>query len=268
MNVPPPFVVFSDLDGTLLDHDTYDWAAARPSLAALKRHAIPLVLASSKTAQEIVLIQKELGLSSLPAIVENGAGCLGTGWEAEAAEAEYKKIRTTLAQMPSDLRRHFVGFGDMGLDQVVAVTGLSVESAARAQQRCFSEPGLWQGTDTERALFEHVLQQNGISVRQGGRFLTLSFGHTKAKRMQEIATQYGNAPTVALGDAPNDIEMLENADVGVIIRNPHRAPLGRLQGEATGRIFRTDDPGPLGWNAAMLSIIARFEEETRLSSDG
>ena len=49
----PAFVVFSDLDGTLLDHSTYSWKAAAPALAALRDRGIPLILASSKTSAEI-----------------------------------------------------------------------------------------------------------------------------------------------------------------------------------------------------------------------
>mgnify|MGYP000626872641 CR=1 FL=1 len=34
---PPPLVVATDLDGTLLDHDSYAFACARPALQALRR---------------------------------------------------------------------------------------------------------------------------------------------------------------------------------------------------------------------------------------
>lgn len=31
----PPLLVFTDLDGTLLDHESYDWSPARPALNRL-----------------------------------------------------------------------------------------------------------------------------------------------------------------------------------------------------------------------------------------
>ena len=40
-------MVFTDLDGTLLDHDTYAFDAARPALAALTARAIPVVPVTS-----------------------------------------------------------------------------------------------------------------------------------------------------------------------------------------------------------------------------
>lgn len=49
----PHLIIFSDLDGTLLDHDDYRWQAAGPALDRLKAAQIPLVLNSSKTMPEI-----------------------------------------------------------------------------------------------------------------------------------------------------------------------------------------------------------------------
>ena len=43
-------LVFTDLDGTLLDHEDYSYAAANEALAELRSRRIPLILCSSKTA--------------------------------------------------------------------------------------------------------------------------------------------------------------------------------------------------------------------------
>ena len=60
---------------------------------------------------------------------------------------------------------------------------------------------------------------------------------------------------VALGDAPNDVAMLEAADIGFIIPNPAHAGIGVLEGEAKGKIRRAAFAGPQGWNHAVLSCI-------------
>lgn len=64
-------VVFTDLDGTLLDHATYRFDAALPALRLLKARQIPLVVCSSKTASEIEALRNRLRLSH-PFISENG----------------------------------------------------------------------------------------------------------------------------------------------------------------------------------------------------
>lgn len=254
----PPLVVFSDLDGTLLDHESYSWAPARPALDRLAKMGAAVVLASSKTAAEVSVLQKEMGLSCWPAIVENGAGVLG-----QSREPTYDRLREALDNLPESLRRRFVGFGDLSVEGIAKATGLSLEAAALAAQRLFSEPGTWSGSDEDLLLFQQLLAKQGITARRGGRFLTLSFGGTKADRMDDIIAGLGPTHTVALGDAPNDIEMLETADFGVVIANFHSKPLPQLKNEASGRIIRTKEAGPLGWNRAMMDLLDRLEGEAQ-----
>lgn len=255
-----PLIVFSDLDGTLLDHATYSYAAAEPALSVLRERAIPLILASSKTAAEIAPLRAELGFSHCPAIVENGAGILPPhGRVEENKDSEYKRLRSVLDQAPEDLRRQFRGFADLGTAGIRAATGLSEDAARLAADRRFSEPGLWSGSDEHRARFRAWLAEQGVQARSGGRFLTLSFGGTKATRMAEITERLLPDETpfiVALGDAPNDIEMLERADRAFIVANPHGRPVPHLQGEDDTRITRTTKVGPAGWNDAVLLLVS------------
>lgn len=253
-------VVFSDLDGTLLDHNDYDFTPARPALDRLAALQVPLVLASSKTAAEIAPLQAALGLGKTPAIVENGAAIF---WPDEPRWAGdgYQSLRATLALLPPVLRRQFIGFGDMDTEAVAEVTGLDPESAGRARQRQHSEPGVWTGSPADERAFIAALARHGIFSRRGGRFLTLSQGATKADRLAELARALGADTTLALGDAPNDAEMLEAADHGVIVRNDHGPGIPPLAGEKTGRITRTARQGPAGWNEAVLAFIEQFLNE-------
>jgi len=218
-----------------------------------------IVLASSKTAPELIALRDEMGLQGWPAIVENGAGILDPDSTDIDQGDRYGALRAILNTVPGPLRDHFHGFGDMDVQQIAQITGLSPANAALAARRAFSEPGLWTGDAPSRAEFLRVLGEHGVSGREGGRFLTLSFGQTKADRMSEIIARYHPRHTIALGDAPNDTEMLQTADFGVIVANPYRAPLPVMAGENTGRIIRTDLPGPDGWNAAILDLAARLE---------
>src|SRR4029077_3602024 len=64
--------VLTDLDGTLLDHETYSWEAARPALERLELSGIPWILVHSKTRAEVEAWRKQLG-NRHPLVVENGA---------------------------------------------------------------------------------------------------------------------------------------------------------------------------------------------------
>lgn len=251
-------IIFTDLDGTLLDHKTYRFDAAIPALSVIKEEDIPLILASSKTAAEIAPIQQAIGIK-FPAIVENGAGVYWPG-DSQANNSDYLNIRESLDALPSILRDKFVGFGDMGVEGIQKSTGLDQEAAKLAATRCHSEPGLFSGDQKEKADFLQALDQMGIKATQGGRFLTLSLGATKADQMAAIGAHFlaqgiKTSPSLALGDAPNDIAMLEAADFGIIIPNEAHGALPVLKGEASGRIKRAESDGPIGWNHAVLSFI-------------
>lgn len=244
-------IVFSDLDGTLLDHQTYSAQAAQPALDRLQALGVPVILASSKTAVEIAQIQAQLGLEGLPAIVENGAALLQDG----ADNSAYLAIRKTLDALPSDLRQHYVGFGDLDVVGVAQLTGLPLPQAALAKTRNASEPGTWRGSEADLDKFLLLLGEHGISARRGGRFLTLSFGATKADRMRELIDASHADVSIALGDAPNDTEMIQLADYGVIVRNDHASPLPPMDGEVEGKIRRKQETGPEGWCEAVTQIL-------------
>ena len=105
-------VVFSDLDGTLLDHENYSYTQAQPALDALASRGIPLILATSKTAAEVAVLHQALNLGDWPAIVENGAGIYRPG-ASDVGDASYASLRAALDSLPADLRAPYKGFGDM-----------------------------------------------------------------------------------------------------------------------------------------------------------
>ncbi|QDY71469.1 HAD-IIB family hydrolase [Qingshengfaniella alkalisoli] len=254
-----PILVFSDLDGTLIDHHSYDFSSARPALDALRDLGAGVVLSSSKTAAEIAVIREAMGLSSWPAIVENGAGVLEARAQPDDDQWGYQRLRSLLDALPETLRSQFIGFGDMSAEQLVEATGLTVPAAKLAKQRSYSEPGLWTGKKEDRQAFLDALAEHGVSARSGGRFLTLSFGGTKADQMLALIRRFDPCHTVALGDAPNDVEMLETADHGFVVANPDSPELPELDGETAGRIQRTKLAGPAGWNAAILELLYKLE---------
>ncbi len=251
-------LVFTDLDGTLLDHETYSFEAARPALEALKRRGIPLILASSKTQAEMQSLSHALNID-LPLIVENGGGIANLPGKSASAPC-YSKIRSVLDAMPRNIRAAYSGFGDWTVEEIAQRTGLSEDASALAATRQFSEPGIWSGSVSEFESFKAYLAEGGFKVVRGGRFDTIMGQTSKADAMQRLKEHYEalsgeTVTTVALGDAPNDVSMLEAADHGFIVTNHAHTPLPELDGERDGRISRTLLPGPSGWNRAILDYL-------------
>ena len=256
---PIPIVVFTDLDGTLLDHETYSYEAANEALALLRANSIPLILASSKTAAEIAPLREQLGFSDCPAIVENGAGILDAGQAAVSDKVSYSKLLEAIAKVDSTLRDCFRGFSQFSAEEIAQATSLSPAAAKLAKDRQFSEPGIWSGTSNDLARFKQELSKLGVSAQQGGRFISLSFGGNKADRLKEIATYYagatGDVHTIALGDSLNDIKMLKAATRGIIVANPHGVHIPMMEEEHQGTISRTSLTGPSGWNTAVIDVL-------------
>ena len=259
--------VFTDLDGTLLDHTTYRFDAALPAIDALRARSIPIILASSKTEAEMRPIADALGLDT-PMIVENGAGIVRFGDDSDDGAPVYARIRQTLASLPASLSGRFAGFGDWSVEAVADETGLPLDKAGLARLRRFSEPGLWSGTEEERCDFLTLLAESGFTAVQGGRFFTIMpQGSTKAKAMTRVATALAASRgepvfTIALGDAPNDLAMLEAADRGIIIANPHHTPLPVTERERNGAILRSMQVGPAGWNEVVLLCLSCIDAGT------
>lgn len=258
-------LVFTDLDGTLLDHDSYSFEAARPALDLLASRGIPVILASSKTEAEMRPIAEAIGIG-YPMIVENGAGVAGLGVDIEDAGmrsvSPYSRSRDLLRELPKELAACFEGFGDWSAARVAAETGLSLPAAKLARQRHFSEPGRFTGTEAQRQTFIALLDAQGFTAVQGGRFFTLMPKTSKAARMAEVVAYYQRLSagemirTVALGDAPNDLAMLEAANCGIIIANPAHKPLPVTEREKQGFILRSEQTGPEGWNIMIHQLVA------------
>jgi mannosyl-3-phosphoglycerate phosphatase len=264
MTQPTPILVFTDLDGTLLSHDDYHWTSARPALKALKSAGAGVIIATSKTAAEVAPLRRAIGFDAWPAIVENGAGLLGAGERSTEKLSRYDNLLELIATMPSGFR----GFAAMSDREVADLTGLTRAAARRARCRKFSEPGIWQGTQADLDRFLAAAAHLGLKAQRGGRFLTLSFGGDKADRLRELATHYSATCTAALGDAPNDVAMLQAADIGFIVKNPQGPELPPLPGETEGRIRRTEHVGPEGWNVAILDLLWGLELIREKESDG
>ncbi|EKF58610.1 mannosyl-3-phosphoglycerate phosphatase [Agrobacterium albertimagni AOL15] len=257
-------LVFTDLDGTLLDHDSYSFEAARPALDLLASRGIPVILASSKTEAEMRPIAEAIGIG-YPMIVENGAGVVGLGADIEdtgiRSVSPYSRLRDLLRELPKELSACFEGFGDWDVARVASETGLPLPAAERARQRRFSEPGRFTGTEAQRQAFIALLEAHGFTAVQGGRFFTLMPKTSKAARMAEVVAHYQRnaletVRTVALGDAPNDLAMLEASDCGIIIANPAHSPLPVTQREREGAILRSEQSGPKGWNIMIHQLVA------------
>ena len=270
-------LVFTDLDGSLLDHDTYSWAKAEPALRLLEENNFPVIFTSSKTATEIVNLKKETD-NNCPYISENGAVAAipksyfdspkkyqEVSFDSHLFGKSYKEIISVLEDLHSKFKFH--GFSDMDIDEVMKKTGLSYEQALNSKQREASEPILWLDTSSAFEQFKVYLFANGLISTSGGRFIHIMSNVSKGKTVHWLTKKFREAEpkttwyTVGIGDSFNDIQMLEVVDCPIFISNA-KTRLPDLSG--IKNLKRPQLSGPAGWNQAIQSLMKKFHEEFEL----
>lgn len=270
-------IVFTDLDGTLLDHASYSFAPAREALNALSLTGIPLILCSSKTRAEILLLQDMLGISG-PFISENGgAAFLSGGGELTSLFPEvahdlpakifgrpYGELRAALKSLAAEFGEGVKGFGDMGIKEIAALTGLDEARALSAMLRDFDEPFVWRPepgpSEVEKAKAILAVQEGGLSLTRGGRFWHLMGDNDKGKAIRwllsKLESKWGETPkSLALGDSENDLPMLLAVDDGVLVEKPNGGHLS----PHPHNILLADGKGPVGWNKAVLNWMEQLK---------
>jgi mannosyl-3-phosphoglycerate phosphatase len=261
-------VIFTDLDGTLLDRDTYRWEAARPALDRLRRQGVPWVLVTSKTRAEVEFLRGRLE-NEHPFIVENGgAAFVPLGYFPFAVRGakrrhSYEVIEWGMPynQLVADLQRasqtshcRVRGFHEMTPEEVARLCDLPLQQAVLAKEREYDEP--FVVLDPDRAdVLAAAIENLGCRSTRGGRFWHILGASDKALAVEELSALFEqwNPPvrTIGLGDGLNDASFLNVVAAPVLIRSAQAA-------ELKFRVPRgvvTDRPGPEGWNEAVLALI-------------
>jgi mannosyl-3-phosphoglycerate phosphatase len=269
-------LIFTDMDGTLLDHHNYSFKAALDTLESLKTRNALVIPNTSKTYSELIELRAEIGLDG-PFIVENGAAlyipddyalCNKQGFDhidgfyVKSFARPRQHFIDLLNHLPQTFMGKFKAFHQMSLEEVAEYTDLPLYAAKQAQARQFGEPIKWLGNEADKQNFIEALKQLGGHVVEGGRFIHFADKTDKAFAMQFFKDLIQNQTTknvvsVALGDGNNDISMLEQADISICIKSPVNP---RLTIDKHDNVFYTDLEGPKGWAHSIQALIIHSKE--------
>jgi mannosyl-3-phosphoglycerate phosphatase len=264
-------VIFTDLDGTLLDLETYSYDRALPSIEYLRNQDIPIIFCSAKTMAEQEAYRKELQIND-PFIVENGGaifipqGYFPFDFKYDKAKdgylvielgIPYHRIREVLAQIRDDTGVNFKGFGDMSAEEVASLTSLDLEAAERAKAREYDESVNLELTSDELNRFLNAIQKTGLNYTSGSRYYDVTGPNDKGKATRILIDLFnrksGQIKTIAIGDSLNDLPMLLAVDIPVLVQKPG----GTWEEIDVPRLHRVKGIGPEGWARAVEEIIER-----------
>ncbi|MFZ5529531.1 MAG: HAD-IIB family hydrolase, partial [Pseudomonadota bacterium] len=263
----PKTIIVSDLDGTLLDPSDYSFAAALPALEVLWEQGVPLVLCSSKTRTEMEVYRRRLG-NSHPFITENGGGAFipqgyfstpigsveSAGYQLIVLGTPHAEVRNRFVLLRERLGVKVRGFTDMTIDEIAALTGLPRDEAALAKQRDFDEPFVFDEAPDEQ--FLQAIEASGLRWTQG-RFFHIMGNHDKGRAVGLLQSfyqrEYGAITSIGLGNSLNDLPLLQAVDRPVLVRHADGSFDSRI--DIPG-LLKTQHAGPLGWNEAVLQLLA------------
>lgn len=258
-------VVFSDLDGTLLDGNDYSFDQAKPALRLLAERRIPLVLCSSKTRPEVEFYRERLDNWD-PFVVENGGAVyvpqayFDFGFDHDRATGEFLVLELgapyeALVRAFDELKRKtgvpLRGFSDMTVEEVAACCDLPLCQAARAKRREYDEPFLI----LEPGAIPAVVEAADLPVTQGDRFHHLSTGdkgQAALVLMDLFRRSRPDAVSVGIGNALNDQALLEAVDIPILVQARDGAYDRRVM---VPRLRYAQGVGPAGWNAAVAELV-------------
>lgn len=268
---PPHWVVFTDLDGTLLELETYAYDHAQPAVELLKTRQIPLIFCSSKTRGEQEFYRHELKVED-PFVVENGSAIFipkdyfnfsypyqksASGYHIIELGRPVAEIRHSLAKIRTRLKLNFYGYGDLSIAEISRLTGLDEEGAKRAAQRDYSETILESELSPDLLPWlQRDLILEGLTGVTGSKFYTITGagsdkGHAVLLLSVLFRRKFGRVVTIGLGDSSNDAPFLAVVDRPFLVQKSshHWAELN------LPHLEKVEGVGPVGWRNVIFDYL-------------
>ncbi|HUV79369.1 MAG TPA: mannosyl-3-phosphoglycerate phosphatase [Candidatus Bathyarchaeia archaeon] len=261
-------VLFTDLDGTLLDLYDYSYDTALPALDALKKKKVPIIFCTAKTLAENEYYRKKFGIDD-PFIVDNGGAIFIPknyfSFRFECKEknnycvielgASYSELRAALKAIRAETGFKITGFGDMTAGKVAKDANLSVVEAKRAKKKEYNESFIFDEPEEKEAVLFEKSREKGFTVTHGGRYYNIHGKDADKGKAVKILTglfekEYGVVETIGVGDSRNDIPMLNAVEQPAVVKNKK----GTWLDISLPNLYKAQGEGPEGW----VEVVEKF----------
>lgn len=255
-------IIFTDIDGTLIDFETYSYAEVETAVSRLIARQIPIVLCSSKTRSEQAAYRQALGIPD-PYIVENGSAIFvpdGYFDRDTPPMIELGVTAVSIRQALSEIRQQtglaFQGYADLTVAEVSQITSLDETAAAQAKQREYSETIVTPLTTVIFQQLRKALAAYGLTIVSGGKFHTVmsaknNKGTAVAYLTDLFRQKWGVIVTIGLGDSANDAPLLAAVERPFLVQRPDRnwQEMGKMP------VTKVPAVGPSGWRLVVESLL-------------
>ncbi len=265
------YLIFTDLDGTLLDHNNYLFGNNKKMISTIINNKNEIIFNTSKTFSECKKLLKELKLSNMPFSTENGAvlyfpkirfnkiknsSSFDIYWKLRIAKLSSKNWYQFLKQKQK--KYNFLIAQDLSSKILKKYTNL--DDTSKMLNREASQIILWEDSLVNLKKFKNALksEKQGVLI-QGSRFIQVSSVCNKriAKKLISHAYDYQfygtySKNTIALGDSKNDIDMLNSASYPCLIKN-RSGYFPKLRSNKKN-IIKSSKFAPDGWRQVLYKL--------------
>lgn len=263
-------VIYTDLDGTLIDFENYSYEITAPLVRKLESNGIPVVFCSSKTRVEQAFYRQEIKVQS-PFITENGSAVfipkdffsfefsyqrIIEGYYVIELGVAREEILAKIDAARTESGAEIYGYNDLELEEIAQILKLPEEASQRASSRDYSET-LIKGDKTADNFkkMKEILKKDGLACTAGGKFHTvISNKSDKGNAVRVLHAlfekHYGSAISIGLGDSANDKPLLAAVDKPFLVQKP-----GNWWDEIeVPNLVKVDGIGPEGWVKAVSEL--------------
>ena len=263
---PKKIIIFSDLDGSLLDKDTFGFDEIEDYFKELISKGIKIIPNSSKTEAELSDFNNQYNLN-LSFIAENGSSIHGLNLIHEnlpekiilsrTADEIYKVYNQNITP---DLKIKITFILNLKSNEQQEIFGLSLEKMNLAIKRDHSIPIQFNGTEIEKNEFIKIMNNSGLTIQTGGRIMNICDNVNKSKAMSKTMELINKEIdkeiiTIGVGDNQNDIDMLKHSDYPCLVKNnSFDSSLLNID-----NLIKSTEPSPRGWADVIKTAIQKIK---------
>jgi mannosyl-3-phosphoglycerate phosphatase family protein len=269
-------ILFTALEGCLLDARSGSPANAQDGLDELERRSVPWVIFSGMTRAQLDPVRRKLGHSG-PFVTEHGGGLfVPQGYFPVRIEGQersgnfqllslgkpYTDVTASLEELAEEAGVSIVGVSQMSLHETEQNTGLSRREAEQFRLRDFEEPFFFAGaSEREIARFVALARTRGYHAKPGPTFWTFSSvpdsgeaARRLAKLFRASAPKQRQSQIIAIGAGPEDIAMLSAADRGILM-SPQESVEEFAPPERARRFEQVKFSADRTWSDVVLGVL-------------
>ena len=259
-------IIFTDLDGSLLNKDTFRFDEIEDYFRELISIGIKIIPNSSKTEAELSDFNNQYNLN-LSFVAENGSSIHGLNLIHKNLPKRISLSRTTdqiykvyNENIPSNIKQKITFILKLKSKEQKEIFGLPLNKMKLAIKRNHSIPIQFNGTESEKNEFINIINDCGLTIQTGGRIMNICDNTNKSKAMLktiDLIKEEMNDEiiTIGVGDNHNDIEMLKKSDYACLVKNNNfDSSLVNIE-----NLIKSSEPSPLGWADVIKTAIQKIK---------